>query len=54
MPRPSHPRSMVITLGDRISIIIEIMNSITMWVNRWRWGSPIMYSLENVSTLNEI
>lgn len=54
MPNPSQPKSMVIMLGNRINMIIEIMNRSTICVNRWRWWSSVMYSFENVSTLNEM
>lgn len=42
IPKPSQPSIIVIMLGDRINRIMEIINIITMWVNRWRWWSPII------------
>jgi hypothetical protein len=39
MPRPSQPRSRNIRCGRKISINIDIINSITRDVKRWRNGS---------------
>lgn len=54
IPKPSHPNSIVIMLGEIIRKIIDVMNIITRCENRWRCVSPSIYILENNKTLNEM